>query len=872
MVDFATPSFRRLRAPVLLAALALALALPAPALHAQDVTVATPDDGAYILPAPIIQDFFQRDPNIHSLEHVSPDRNHVAVALSTELSTLERMGETTYRLAELELRPRTDRLWHLDTYGLNGLRIYSITDRAWREVRIPAGAFVSDLTWSPDGSELAFLAHLPQRTEVWTARAATGEARRFADVRVMATIGTTSSGQGSRPSRMLQWTPNGTLLTLAVPSNRGAEPARPVAPSSPMIRLTRDEASGGRTLPFKLTDAHDIALFVHYTRSQVVELSRGGRARAVGPAGMYESLSVSPDGRHLLATRVDSPFSYNTAWGSFPRVTEVLDVQSGNVLASLSRSPLREGSVTTGESYGTYRRSIAWRPDGAGITWLARENAAEARGGPGGGGPGGGGPGGGGGGGGTGKDRIHLLAAPFDTSAATVLAESDDPIRDVTWALDGSRAFATVSRGGRTGIVAFDTRQAAPTATTVLAFHETADPLALPGDLWSGTTGNGLSFAWVSSDGGAVYLRGPGFAADFRPRPFVDRVALADASKSRVFEGSADRFEQALAPLDGDLTRMLVGRESLTEIPDSWLWTPAGGFTENLTRNVDPFPETTAARRVDFEFTRQDGVTVQGRVSLPTSYREGEKVPAIFWTYPREFTSVQAYERAQVRGRNLNTFPRVTWLRWSDMWLTQGYAVVHPEIPIIGENYNDVYISSLVDAMYGALRAVDGLGYVDMDRIGHGGHSYGAFATANLLAHTPYFRAGIAGNGAYNRSLTPHGFQSERRTLWEAPHVYMEMSPFFKADRINAPILMYHGADDNNTGTWPMQSERFMWALSSLGKTAELYLYPYESHTPRAIENKLDLWARWIGFFDRYVKGDGTPVTVNQDGSQGGDR
>lgn len=854
-------SFRALLPALLVTTLPL-LAAPLAAQQGAPV-ITTPDDGAYTLPAPIIQDFFSRDPNIPSLEYLSPDGSHVAVALSTELSTLERMAETTYRLAELELRPRTDRLWHLDTYGVNALRIYSLADRTWRDVSLPAGTFASDLTWSPDGSQLAFLAHLPGGTEVWTAQASTGQARRFADARILATIGTGAQGQGTRPSRMLQWTPRGTILTLMVPRDRGAEPARPPVPASPMIRVTREQASGGRTLPFKLTEAHDIRLFVHYTRSQVVELTRGGRPRPVGPAGMYESLSLSPDGRHLLATRLDSPFSYNTAWGSFPRVTEVLDVQSGAVLAALSRSPLREGDVSTGESFGTDRRSIAWRPDGAGLTWLSRENGE---------GNGRGQPQGAQAGEATRRDRIVLLAAPFDTAGATILAASDDPIRNVAWSADGTRAFASVTRGSRTGIVVFDVRQSSPAPATVVDFHDAGDPLTLPGEIWTATTANGISHARMSSDGGAVYLSGPGFTADFRPRPFIDRVPLAGGEKTRVFEGSGDHYDQPLVPLDADLTRMLVSRESLTEIPDSWLWTPTGGMTENLTRNRDPFPETTAARRVDFEFARQDGVKVQGRISLPTSYRDGEKVPAIFWTYPREFTSVQAYERAQVRARNLNQFPRVTWLRWSDMWLTQGYALVYPEIPIIGENYNDVYISSLVDAMYGALRAVDGLGFVDMDRIGHGGHSYGAFATANLLAHTPYFKAGIAGNGAYNRSLTPHGFQSERRTLWEAPHVYMEMSPFFRADRINAPILMYHGADDNNTGTWPMQSERFMWALSSLGKTAELYLYPYESHTPRAIENKLDLWARWITFFDRYVKGDGGGATATLDGSEGEER
>jgi dipeptidyl aminopeptidase/acylaminoacyl peptidase len=303
---------------------------------------------------------------------------------------------------------------------------------------------------------------------------------------------------------------------------------------------------------------------------------------------------------------------------------------------------------------------------------------------------------------------------------------------------------------------------------------------------------------------------------------------------------------------------MIVSREGRDLFPDSHLWTAgasAGGELVNLTRNANPFPELAAARRVNFTFKRQDGLEVQGNLALPLGYKDGDKVPAIFWTYPREYTTADGYARAAARARNHNAFTHLSWMRWSELWLTQGYALVYPDIPIVGENYNDTYLSSMVDAMYGAMRAVDRLGVIDMDRVGHGGHSYGAFATANLLAHTPFFKAGIAGDGAYNRSLTPTGFQAEPRSMWAAPDTYMEMSPFFKADQIRAPILLYHGGDDNNTGTWLMQSERLMHALTSLGKTAALYVYPYESHTHRAVENNLDRWARWVDWFDRYVKG-----------------
>ena len=832
-----------------------AFLLPAPpSLGAQQVEVTTPDDEPYVLPAAVIQEFFSRDPSIPQLEFLSPDGNHVAVALSTELSTLERMGQTTYRLAELEIRPRTDRLWHLDTYGINRVRIYSVQDRVWRDVALPANSFASDLTWSLDGGQLAFLAHLPGGTEVWTAEAANGRARRVAEARVLATLGTSASGQGTQPSRMLQWTPSGSLITLLVPSDRGAEPVRPVVPEGPRVRRTREEPVPARTLPFLLKDPTDVRLFVHFTRAQLAELVPGRRPRMIGTPGMFQSISVGPDGTHLIATRLEPPFSYLTSWSAFPRVTEVVDVQSGAVLATVARSELQEGGGGGpggggDDNGGTDWRAIEWRPDGAGISFLQRAAAP-----------------GEGEGNGDRPDRIMLLPAPFDSASARVVVSSPDPIRSVVYSLDGRMAVGTVARGSQTGIQAWNLGQPDPQPSVVVALRSTSrDPLEEAGSLWTLRTGNGLEHVLLSSGREAVYLRGPGYTADFRPRPFVDRVAIGSGQATRVFEGSSTLFEEPLVALDPDLTRMIVRRESMTQIPDSWLW--AGGSWENLTNNRDPFPETTAARRVDFEFERRDGLKVQGRISLPLGYRDGEKVPAIFWTYPREYNTTEEYEQAAIRARNVNQFPRVTWLRWSDMWLTQGYALVYPDIPIIGENYNDTYISNMVDAMYGAMRAVDGLGFVDMDRVGHGGHSYGAFATLNLLAHTPFFKAGIAGHGAYNRSLTPSGFQAERRTIWEAPSTYIEMSPFFKADQINTPLLMYHGTDDNNTGTWPLQSERMMHALQALGKTAELYLYPYESHTPRAVENNLDMWARWISFFDQYVKGTGSAASASEDGS-----
>ncbi len=873
--------FRRLRATpsgFVLPALLLAIPASAPApLAAQNASDEAPGldlPPGYILPDQTVRDLFATDPNYATLDRMSPDGDHFVVPLSTELSTLAEVGEETLRLGMLELRARTDRPWHLDIYGLYGFRFYSLSARAYIDVDLPDGIYVSDLMWSPDGSRLAFLAHLEERTEVRIADTSDGSVTRAGDIHVISSIGTSSRGQGSAPSRMLQWTPSGSILTLAEPAGRGDPPPPPALPSGPTIRHTRASATPTRTMPFLLEDAHGADLFEHYTRSQIVELAPGRPARRIGEPGMWESLSLSPDGRHVIATRLARPFSYIASYTGFPRVTEVLAVESGDVLATLEERDLREGARGGGPGgggpAGNDPRGWEWRPDGSGISYLRRAEAGDD--GAGAGGAGAVGAAGDGAGEGERPDRIMLLRAPFGEGDAEVVATSDDRISGVTYSADGRHAFAGVGRDGDAALVHYALGGRDPEGHTLVPFHDPGDALELPGDLIAARTGNGIEYAWVSSDGGSAYLRGDGWREDFRPRPFVDRLLIPDGARERLFEGSRDSFDRPLVPLDADLERMIVSREGRNTFPDSYLWTRDGGL-ENLTRNVDPFPQLTAARRIDFEFTRRDGLEIQGRVSLPVDYVEGTRVPAIFWTYPREYRSEDDFDNATIRARNRNAHTNLTWLRWSDIWLAQGYALVYPDIPIVGENYNDYYISNMVDGMYAAMRAVDALGVIDMDRIGHGGHSYGAFATANFLAHTPFFKAGIAGDGAYNRSLTPMGFQAEPRDIWEAPHVYMEMSPFFKADQINTPLLLYHGADDNNSGTYPIQSRRMIQALTGLGKTAALFEYPFESHTPRAIENNLDMWARWIGWFDRYVKGAGKEdarATTDAEGDRNG--
>ncbi|MDE3054782.1 MAG: S9 family peptidase, partial [Gemmatimonadota bacterium] len=323
---------------------------------------------------------------------------------------------------------------------------------------------------------------------------------------------------------------------------------------------------------------------------------------------------------------------------------------------------------------------------------------------------------------------------------------------------------------------------------------------------------------------------------------------------TRVFEGPADAWETVVAPLDDDFSRAVITRETKTQVQDAYLWTQAGGPLRKLTDNTDYGPEFTNAVRKRIEVTRADGFRFVVNLTLPQGYREGTRLPGMFWFYPYEYTSQAEYDRT-LRTENVNQFPAAA-PRTIEYLVTQGYAVANFDPPIVGDSgrMNDNYVSDLVMDLSAVIDALDRGGYVDRSRLGIGGHSYGAFSTMNALAHTPFFKAGIAGDGMYNRSLTPDGFQNERRTFWTGQKTYEDMSPFFYADKIQGAILMYHSIEDQNVGTDPISSIRMMQALRGLGKTAALYMYPYEDHGPLTQETILDQWARWTAWLDMYVK------------------
>jgi dipeptidyl aminopeptidase/acylaminoacyl peptidase len=382
-----------------------------------------------------------------------------------------------------------------------------------------------------------------------------------------------------------------------------------------------------------------------------------------------------------------------------------------------------------------------------------------------------------------------------------------------------------------------------------------------PGTLMS-KPGSGVNeVALLSTDGSYAYLSGTQYYrtwADSAPRPFVDRVEIKTGKKDRIFFSAPDVYEHVVAPLDDDFTRAIVTRESPSMVPDSYLRDMKSGQLTPLTHNKDYAPEITQAIRKRIPVTRADGYRFFVDLTLPRDYKEGTRLPAFFWFYPYEYTDQAGYDRTK-RTVNRNQFHTPAPGN-KELLITQGYAVVQPDAPIVGPagRMNDNYVNDLRNNLSAVIDELDRLGYIDRARLGIGGHSYGAFSTVNAMVHTPFFKAGIAGDGAYNRTLTPNDFQNERRDLWEARDTYLQMSPFLYADHLTGALLMYLGAEDQNVGTDPTNSLRLLHALQGMGKTAALYIYPYEDHGQVTKETILDQWARFVAWLDLYVKEAGT--------------
>jgi dipeptidyl aminopeptidase/acylaminoacyl peptidase len=581
---------------------------------------------------------------------------------------------------------------------------------------------------------------------------------------------------------------------------RGA-PAAASAPTGPIAQESEGRAAPNPTFQDLLKSPDDERMFEHYLTAQVAVVGLDGRVAPLGAPALRTGARPSPDGRWLLVETAHRPYSYLVPLGAFPSRTEVWDASTGRVARLVDDSPLDEQASRRFDQVAPGPRNVQWRADApATLAWVEALDGGDpaakvAK-----------------------HDALRSLAAPF-AGAPVTHAELEYRGQGVVWARD-TLAFVTEGwrRTRRSRTWAFnpaDPRQ----APRPVFDRSSEDRYADPGRWETAPNAYGRSVLLTSRDGRFAFLTGAGASAE-GDRPFVDRYELATGRTERLFRSAAPHYEEPVAVLDPDRAVALTRRESVTEVPNYWRRPLATRDAPvQLTRLTDPAPQFAGVTGRLVTYKRRDGVELSATVYLPAGYdqRRDGPLPFFLWAYPQEFGSAAA--ASQVIGSPYR-FTRPSGASHLFL-LTQGYGVMdNPTMPIVardGKEPNDTYVEQLVASAEAAVQHLVTMGVGDRDRMAVGGHSYGAFMTANLLSHTSLFRAGIARSGAYNRTLTPFGFQGEERDYWKAPELYTAMSPFTYAAQMKTPLLLVHGMADDNQGTFPVQSERYYAALKGNG-------------------------------------------------------
>jgi dipeptidyl aminopeptidase/acylaminoacyl peptidase len=743
---------------------------------------------------------------------VSPARDVIALLPRRSMPSIAELARPMRRLAGARVNPSTGGP-HRPPPG-TGITLRTIATGAERQIQVPAEAHIAFLGFSPDGKGFAFTNTTDTRIDLYVGDVGTGATRR-----IDAALNPLFGG--------CNWTRDSTsLLCPFVPTSRGPEPVEPVPPTGPNVQEHSGPPGPIPTFQDLLASAHDERLFEHYFTSELGLVDpASGRRTPVGRPGIL-SATPSPSGEYLLVTRIKRPFSRLLTHSGFPRDVEVW-TRRGDRVRTIADVPMRDNVPINGVMTGP--RSFRWAPlEPATLVWVEALDGGDLR--------------------NTvpHRDRVMTHRAPF-AGAPVEVAKTQYRFGDVDWTEQGFILLTESDRATRT------TRTWVMNATW-------GDPRTLWDRRQQDSYGNPGSpvlrpgRGTILQAGEAIYLSGAG-ASPEGDRPFLDRLNLRTFATERLFRSDTTSYETFVGLLDDGAQRILTRREAKTTPPNYFVRHLRDSREQAVTTFADPHPQITKAMadRQFVTYKRKDGVGLSGTLYLPVGYQRGQRVPMLVWAYPREFVDADA--ASQVVG-SPNRYTSVTGASHL-LLLTQGYAIFDgPTMPVVGpgETANDTYVEQLVASAAAAIDLAVELGVADRQRVAVGGHSYGAFMTANLLAHSDLFAAGVARSGAYNRTLTPFGFQSERRTFWEVPDVYGRMSPFFNAHRINEPILLIHGEADDNSGTFPIQSERLYMALKGHGATVRYTTLPHEAHGYAARESNLHVVWETLTWLDTYVK------------------
>ena len=757
---------------------------------------------------------------------INDEGNYMVLLYRDYYKTIAELSETELRLAGLRINPKTNIGSRTNYY--NNVIVKKIGDNEGTQVKgLPEKPRLANFNWSPDQSKIAFTNTTTEGVEVMVL-----------DLKSATVTAITETNVNANMRDIINWFKDGeSVLVKMLPEDR-----KPLintdeaVPDGPTISTNDGKKAQNRTYQDLLKNPNDEFNFEQLARSELYKVQMDGSKTKWKDADLYTSISFSPDGEHVMTVTLDKPFSYLVPYYRFPNTTTVYK-KDGTKVKTLLQVPLIEDLPQGFMATRTGMRDISWRNDKpATLTYVEAldggdpENEVPYR------------------------DEVFEIEAPFDGEGKSIL-KTKNRFSYIQWGNDNV-AIAHDRWWNNRNTKTYLFNPSNPDAEAkIIEDRNYQDVYSNPGSFVTKRNENG---AWVLSldKNNNAYLIGDGYTEEGQ-FPFVEKMDLNSLKKTRLYTSKLEGKLENLIEYDPEKDQLLVRIESANEYPNYYyksLIKRRGPI--QLTDFDNPYKSIQNVHKEVITYKRDDGLELSGTLYLPVGYdmEKKEKMPMILWAYPREYKDKNS---ASQNTSNPNEF---TYPYWGSpiYWVTKGYVVLDgAAFPIIGEGDeqpNDTFRSQLVANAKAAIDAVDELGYIDRDRIAVGGHSYGAFMVANLLSHSDLFAAGIARSGAYNRTLTPFGFQSEERNYWEAPEVYYTMSPFMHADKMKTPLLLIHGQADNNSGTYPMQSERYFNALKGLGATVRLVMLPKESHGYRGKESILHMLWEQDQWLEKYVK------------------
>lgn len=743
------------------------------------------------------------------------------------LPPISDLAQPEFRLAGLRFNPRTNgpsRGRYITSMSLKALPDGSET----RVKGEPSDARIRFAEWAPDGRHIFFVNTNDDPKDaglrLWIVDVTSAQARQLPGVALNGIFGSPCEWVSDSQS----------LICKTAPKNRGAAPKREEVPAGPVVQENLGRVTPGPTYEDLLKSPEDERIFDFYATSQVEVVHIDGKTNPVGKPGVIVSASPSPDGHYILFEERHHPYSYLLPFEMFPERVSIVEVSTGKT-KQLVDKPLEDTIPNIHDAVASGPREFEWRSDApAAVFWVEAGDGGDPR-----------------------KDAsvhdtLFLLNAPFD-GTANKMAELRVRFRSVTWGNGGLALIEERRWKDRKRIMLAVAPDAAAPAVTLFErsfedrYHDPGEPFAV-------RNAAGKEVLQLTPDAGGFYLHARG-ASPEGDRPFVSQMSASNGVTKRLWQSDAQFFEIPADILDAAAPTILIRRESQEINPNYYLDDLATNQLTQVTSFPSPYGNAPLPKKQVLHYKRADGVDLSANLYLPPGYKpEDGPLPTLLEAYPTEYKTRAA--AGQMRG-SPNEFP---FLYWGSPvpFVTQGYAVLeNATIPIVGEGNaepNDTYVEQLVASAQAAIDEGVRLGVVDRNRVAVMGHSYGAFMTVNLLAHSDLFKAGIARSGAYNRTLTPFGFQNEDRNYWQAPQIYYKMSPFSYADKIKTPLLLIHGEADNNTGTFPIQSERLFSAIKGQGGTVRFVLLPLESHGYAARESALHMFWEMNNWLNTYVK------------------